>query len=108
MPTIKGPLERDFLNNVLELANFLRWRRAHFRPAMTKWGWRTPVQADGRGFPDLILVRPPRLLVVELKSDKGTLSVFQEEWLLDFRGVPGVEVYVWKPVDWDKLGKILQ
>jgi len=108
MPTLKGPLEKELLNNVLELTKILHWRRAHFRPAMTKHGWRTPVQADGKGFPDLILVRPPRLVVVELKRDVGNPSVFQEAWLLGFRGIPGVEVYVWRPVDWNEIVRILQ
>lgn len=45
------PDERQWQAQVIELARILGWRVAHFRPALTKHGWRTPVQADGAGFP---------------------------------------------------------
>ena len=45
--------ERELQDAVIQLARLLGWRVAHFRPAMTTRGWRTPVSADGAGFPDL-------------------------------------------------------
>jgi hypothetical protein len=39
---------------VIDLPHLLGWRAAHFRPARTATGWRTPVAADGAGFPDLV------------------------------------------------------
>lgn len=89
---------------VLALAKLCGWRVAHFRPAMTQSGrWVTPVQADGKGFPDLVLVRGGVLLVVELKAERGRLSDEQAAWLTAFRGVPGVRVEVWRPADWDAV-----
>jgi len=99
--------ENDLQNNILEVAKLYHWRRAHFRPARTKHGWRTPVQADGKGFPDLVLVKPPRLIIAEIKRQGQKPSEFQREWLDDFNGVPSVEVYVWQPSDWDDILKIL-
>jgi hypothetical protein len=72
MPTtvVATMAEAELLDNVIELAHLFGWRVAHFRPAMTKHGWRTPVSADGKGFVDLVLVRD-RTIFVELKSTKG-------------------------------------
>jgi hypothetical protein len=57
-------------------------------------------QRSTPGFPDLILLRPPRLIVVELKTEKGRLSPNQLEWLEQFLEIDGVETYVWRPTDW--------
>jgi len=103
LEAIRRISEKDFQQNILDLAKIFHWRRAHFRAAMTKHGWRTPVQADGKGFPDLVLVKPPRLIIAEVKRQSTSPNEFQREWLDDFAGVPGVEVYVWKPADWDEV-----
>jgi VRR-NUC domain-containing protein len=69
--------------------------------------WRTPVTADGAGWPDLCLVRPPRILFAELKSESGTLRPNQTEWLDVLRLLPQVEVYLWRPGDWDAVVETL-
>lgn len=92
--------ERQLQTAVIELAQFLAWRVAHFRPAQTSKGWRTPVEADGAGFPDLVCVRGERLIFVELKSAKGTLRPDQEHWVRALRGAAGVEMFVWTPNRW--------
>lgn len=97
--------ESDFCKQVIQLARLYGWKVAHFRPAMTKHGWRTPVQGDGKGFPDCILVRN-KVIVAELKSEKGKPSAEQVEWLDRFRAA-GCEAYLWKPEDWDDLVAIL-
>jgi len=99
--------EKVLQDNILEVAKLFRWRRAHFRPARTKHGWRTPVQADGKGFPDLILVKPPRLIIAEVKRQDTYPNEYQREWLEDFAGLGCVEVYTWKPQDWDDIVSIL-
>ena len=72
--------EESFSSYVEELLTLYGWHWCHFRPAQTEKGWRTAVSGD-KGFPDYIAVRPPRLLIFELKSDKGQLSREQEEWM---------------------------
>jgi len=101
--------EAELQEAVMAAAQQLGWRRAHFRPAMTKHGWRTPVSGDGKGFPDLLLVKGDRLLVVELKAEKGVVSDEQKEWFAAFNGVPCVEVYLWQPADWlnDTVANVL-
>ena len=89
--------EAELQRTVLEMAQSFRWLRAHFRPAMTMRGFRTPVEGDGAGFPDLILVREGRLVVAELKAAKGELSIEQTLWLTAFSTVPCAEVHVIRP-----------
>lgn len=96
-------LEKDFQGAVIEMARLTGWRVAHFRPARTKHGWKTPVSADGVGFPDLILVRGDRLVIAELKSDTGKVSDEQTVWLDAFSGVANVEVFVWRPREWPEV-----
>lgn len=95
-------LERDFQGAVIEAARLSGWRVAHFRPARTRHGWRTPVAADGAGFPDLLLVRGAQLVAAELKSARGKVTPEQADWLDALDGA-GVAVYVWKPADWDEV-----
>ena len=92
--------EAQLQDSVIEMARAFQWMVAHFRPAMTDQGWRTAVQGDGAGFPDLVLVRATRAIFAELKSEKGRVSPAQEAWLDRLRAVPGIEVYVWRPTDW--------
>lgn len=100
--------EDTWQTHVIGLAHTFHWRVAHFRAAMTKSGrWVTPVQADGKGFPDLILVRGNDLLAVELKAEKGRVSPEQQDWLTALDRVHRVEAMVWRPSDRDVvLGKL--
>jgi len=98
--------EQDFLNSVVELAHLMHWKVHHSRPAWTEKGYRTAIQGDA-GFPDLILVRPPRVIIVELKSEKGKLTAEQESWIKDLEGCEGVDVDTWYPDDWDAIKGIL-
>lgn len=110
--------ETDLLSQVIDLAHLYGWKLAHFRPAMTKWGWRTAVSGDGKGFPDCVLVRPPRLIFAELKAEDGKLRPEQEEWLELLRECQRqaepygrllmAEVYVWRPSQFDEIRGILE
>jgi hypothetical protein len=108
VPRLYDQAEDDFLDQILQLAQYNHWRRAHFRAGRTLTGWRTPVAGDAAGFPDLLLLHahPPRLVVAELKSRRGRLSGEQLEWLEHWRQV-GAEVHVWRPGDWDDIVRVL-
>jgi len=102
------PDEASFQACVLEVARLAGWRALHLRPARRADGsWRTPVSGDGIGWPDLTLVRPPRLIFAELKSERGKLSLQQADWIGALRLLPKAEVYVWRPSDWDGLVETL-
>jgi hypothetical protein len=92
---IRGvPVVEDLLQDaVIAAAQRLSYLVAHFRPGQTARGWRTPVSADGAGFPDLVMIRGSRLIVAECKSPRGRLSPEQDRWLAAFRAA-GVETWV--------------
>ncbi len=103
------PTEAQFTDMVLQFALLHRWRRLHIRPARTLKGWKTPVQGDGKGFPDLLLLRAGQMVVAELKVGKGKTTPEQEAWLAEFRLLPGaaVLVKVWRPEDWREIEETL-
>jgi hypothetical protein len=90
--------EAQWQQTVLDTAAAHGWTVAHFRPARTVDGWRTPVAADGKGWPDLVLVRD-RVIFAELKSARGRLSGDQQAWIHRLTAA-GQEVHVWRPDDW--------
>jgi hypothetical protein len=110
--------EQQFTNEILAWAKRFKWRAFHVRNSGA--GGNTLVQGD-KGFPDLVLVRPPRLVFAELKVGKaGTLkgdpTPEQVEWLkalgeceVEPYGMPGpsCETYVWRPESWDEIVKVL-
>ena len=76
----------------------------HQRPARTMNGYRTAIQGH-TGFPDLVLLRPPRLVFAELKGPRGKVQHDQALWLNGLEVVPYVEQYLWRPKDWE-LGRV--
>lgn len=91
---------------IIECAHVYGWRVAHFRSVPVKRGprtvWETPIAADGRGFPDLVLVRE-RVIFAEIKiSDApSALSKDQAYWgqlLL----AAGAEYHVWTNSKWEE------
>lgn len=112
--------EDELLSKVIELAHEHGWLVAHFRPAQTQSGrWHTAVQADGGGFPDLVMarptihqtrstpMRPARVVYAELKSATGRTSPAQRQWLHILQYC-GQEVYTWKPTDLDAIEEALR
>jgi Holliday junction resolvase len=60
-----------------------------------------------RGFPDLVIVGHNRLIVLEVKSEKGKVRPGQQEWIDAFASVPGVVARVVRPSDEDDVMAIL-
>ena len=105
--------EKEFQRTVIEYAQARNWKVAHFRPGMTsridKQGkpvWVTPVQADGKGFPDLVCARY-RIVYIELKKEGEKLYPTQEMWR-DVLIEAGAEWYCFKPSDWPSIEKVLR
>lgn len=92
--------ERELLDAIVELARAFGWLVHHDRPAQNRRGrWSTPIQGDP-GFPDLVLVRPPRVVFCELKSLRGELTPAQSWWLETLAQCSRVETFLWTPRDW--------
>lgn len=82
--------ERALQDAVLELAKRLGWLAYHTHDS----------RRSQAGFPDLVLVhsRPPRLLFVELKRQRGQLRATQKIWL-NALAAAGVRTATWRPGD---------
>jgi len=106
--------ETEFQSQVIDLAQRSGWCVAHFRPVRVqrKDGsvyYETPVQADGAGFPDLLMIHEVtgRVIAAECKAEGGTLSPAQRKWMTLFMNSPA-EWYVWYPEDWDMIVSIIR
>jgi hypothetical protein len=92
--------EDAFQSRVVDYARLRGWLVVHYRPAPAGRSGRyaTPLQGN-KGCPDLILARTGRVLLVELKSQRGRLSVDQAAWL----GALGRNGRLWRPRDWPAI-----
>lgn len=91
---------------VIELAKLYGWKVHHTRAVQMPSGrWATPIQGHA-GFPDLVLVRPPDTIFVELKSAIGRTSDKQDEWIAALQAA-GQEVHIWRPRDITAIKKRL-
>ena len=106
--------EAELQRSVIELARLYKWKIVHFRGVAVRRKdgsirYQTPVQGDGAGFPDLVLVRD-KVIFIELKSDRGTLSQEQALWMEALVKARGVVAYILRPRDWldGTIDKILK
>lgn len=92
--------EKQFQQQIADLAKLFGWKYSH------PW---LSIHSP-RGFPDCVLLRPPRLIFAELKTDrhKSKLSQPQASWLWELRKTPNLEVYVWRPRRINKIVEVLR
>ena len=77
------PLEEQFRQAVREVAKQLGYRCWHTYDS----------RRSDPGMPDELLVRPPRVIFVELKAPKGIYTDEQRDAIALLERCPGVEVY---------------
>ena len=74
-------------------------------------GWLVYHPFDSRksrqGYPDLTMVRLGRILFAELKTESGEPTEDQKLWLGELERHQAVEVYLWRPGDWQTIEKVL-
>ncbi len=90
--------EAAWMGRVLDLARLRGWKAIHHPDSR---------RVTEPGLPDLILVRPPRLVMVELKSASGVLRPAQINMLAALKLCPGVETCLWRPADWPAVMETL-
>lgn len=115
--------EAQWMDLVAQYARKRGWLVAHFRPALSGNRHMTPVQYDGAGFPDLVLVRKGEVIFAELKREvraevtpeqarwiEELLQVTPEQirWIDELLPAEGVRVVVWRPSDWSKVEEWLR
>ncbi len=85
---------RDLIPGYIDAYRLCGYRATHFRPGMVADGtYRTAIQGDGAGFPDIFAVKekPPRLIsTTEVKVPGGKQSPAQIDWGRVLTGTPGV------------------
>ena len=104
--------ERDFMKAVIEMATLFGWRTWHDSATNAPrqcWhcGRGTVLKRNDPGWPDLVLVRRPRILFVELKAEGETPTVEQWAWLGELDAC-GQEAHVWTPADWPAIERSLR
>jgi hypothetical protein len=99
--------ERQFLADVIDYARMRKWLVYH-----THRSDRSPA-----GFPDLCMVRnlpnDGRIVFAELKTEKGKTTPAQDHWLEVLSLVAetswsSVQVYLWRPSNWDAIVEVLK
>lgn len=85
-------LEDPFSSQVRGLADFYGWLGYHTHDS----------RRSAAGFPDWVFVRPPELLFVELKTDRGRTSPAQRKWLEALEEVSRAVA-----LGWDELGEAI-
>jgi hypothetical protein len=90
--------ERDFQRQVTDLAKLFGW--ALYHPMLSKW--------SERGWPDLALCRPPRLVFIELKRENGKTTPHQDRWLSMLHACPGVETHLFRPSELPQIAELLR
>lgn len=105
--------EAQFQKRVIDYAHYHGWRILHIRPGRVSRGgedtYRTPVSADGKGYPDLTLVceRGVRGFVwAELKVGRNKPTPEQQQWL-DSLTANDAAAYLWYPEDWPEIEQVL-
>lgn len=90
--------ERDFQGEVLRAAQLLKWRCYHTLDS----------RGSAAGFPDLVMVKGSRLIMAELKREKGVVSPDQQAWLDDLARAETLDTFLWRPSDWPAVEEALR
>ena len=130
--------ETAFASQVEDLLEIYKWVWIHLRPARVRRGGRDVYEtaySGHKGFLDYVALRPPRIVIFELKDQYKPLTPEQELWfktwedcqrtvifeplrvkgataaLSCLKGLPiGTmpEVYLWRPSQFDEVRRILE
>ena len=85
--------EKDFQETVTSRAEDLGW-----------WWYHVADSRRSRpGFPDLVLVKPPKVIFLEVKREKGRLTVAQADVLAMLSDCSEVQAAVVRPTDWGQV-----
>jgi hypothetical protein len=89
--------ERQLQQAISDLARMYGWLYYHTFDARHSPG----------GFPDAILVKPRRLIALELKTERGRLTPIQAGWLGVLATIEGCEARLVRPSDLQDTADLL-
>ena len=103
--------EKEFQAAVLEYAHLRGWRHWHDAATNTPrrcsdCGAIRQTPRNAAGFLDLILIRRPRLVWAELKTETGVVSSDQQSWIDELQAC-GQAMYIWRPSLWPEIEQVL-
>lgn len=107
MSNLPAITEAEFIEQVAAFASLHGWHAAHFRPARTAKGWRTPCQFQAKGWPDLFMVRNGRIVVAELKRSRKEKPTQEQYFWLSWLSEALPDVFIWTPDDWTEIEEVL-
>lgn len=74
-------------------------------------GWWVYHPHDSRrstaGWLDLTMIRPPRIVFAELKTERGRVTREQKAMIARL-GLCDAEVFLWRPSDWAEVEQVLR
>jgi hypothetical protein len=85
--------ESAFMDTILQAAEIYGWWTYHTHDS----------RRSTAGFPDLVLIKPPRVIFLEVKSETGRLSRAQADVLAMLEAVDYVRSGVVRPSDWEQI-----
>lgn len=88
--------EKQWTTHVVRYAKGRGWWRYHPNDS----------RRSERGWPDETFIRPPVMVFAELKSMDGKLTREQPHVMGLLRAC-GQDVYLWRPVDWPEVQRVL-
>jgi hypothetical protein len=59
------------------------------------------------GWVDLVCLKPPVLVLTELKTTQGRLTPHQQQWLEGLQQVTTIATHLWRPEHWDQVVQVL-
>lgn len=95
--------EKQYQSQITQLATTYGWKWVHFGDSRNtnKHGQQFG-DKNAAGWPDLFLIRPPEIVVIEVKKELGTTTPNQDEWLDLFRA-SGIDTYVSRPSSFEEV-----
>lgn len=100
-PIVETVDEKAFQSEVVKLAKRNGW--LVFHPWLS-------IKSTA-GWPDLAMAKAVgdkgRLILAELKTETGTLSAPQLDWAEVLELVAGIEYFIWRPSNWERIMEVL-
>ena len=90
--------EAEYQEQIIQLAEACGWLVWHDQDS----------RRNRAGLPDLLMVRGPVLLFIEVKTEKGKVSPEQEAFIGRLKQVKYVDADVVRPHQWEQIAQVLR
>jgi len=96
---LPGITEKQFEAQVKDLAKIFHAEK-YYHPFLSKW--------SERGYPDATIIKVPKLIFLEYKSEKGKPTEAQVEWIDLLNQCTSVEAHICYPKDLEQIAELLR